>query len=283
MEVTQSIQTLPQQGLASSVPLTAHKPTTIRAYIEGTRLMHVGFSHFPDFTPISVDGTLTIKQGGSTIATLAATNGPISVTPWVSANPASANSSLNFDWAFPPSGTVSLELDITTSPASITATDPPAQAATFVHNQRLRIEGVRLQFDHDNNPGTPPTKTPDPALVANGLDWFRKRFRPVLFSLRHPRWPSGRFAPGSPIDLAIDRRGAWHVLYPGGVLAILHPDSAVAEILDPEDGVPPTALRLLAHPKTGEVFVGSDGEGVAIVGPAKGAVRDGDPEGATRP
>ncbi|HEV8700670.1 MAG TPA: kelch repeat-containing protein [Candidatus Polarisedimenticolia bacterium] len=174
MEVTQSIQTLPQQGLASSVPLTAHKPTTIRAYIEGTRLTHVLFGHFPDFTPISVDGTLTIKQGGSTIATLAATNGPISVTPWLSANPASANSSLNFDWAFPPNGTVSLELDITTSPASITATDPPAQMVTFVHNQRLRIEGVRLQFDHDNNPATPPTKTPDPALVANGLDWFRK-------------------------------------------------------------------------------------------------------------
>jgi len=174
MEVTQSIQTLPQQGLGSSVPLTSHKPTTIRAYIEGTRLMHSAFFHLPDFTPISVNGTLTIKQGATTLATLAATNGPISVTPWVSANPASANSSLNFDWAFPPDGAVSLELDITTSPASITATDPPAQFVTFVHNQRLRIEGVRLQFDHDANPITPPTKSPDPALVANGLDWFRK-------------------------------------------------------------------------------------------------------------
>jgi N-acetylneuraminic acid mutarotase len=174
MEVTQSIQTSPQQGLTPSVPLTAHKPTTIRAYIEGTRLMHSGFLHLPDFTPISVNGTLTIKKGATTLATLAATNGPISVTPWVSANPASANSSLNFDWAFPPDGAVSLELDITTSPASITATDPPAQFVTFVHNQRLRVEGVRLQFDHDGNPATPPTKTPDPALVANGLDWFRK-------------------------------------------------------------------------------------------------------------
>ena len=103
--------------------------------------------------------------------------------------------------------------------------------------------------------------------------WDGARFQPVLFSLRHPRWAGGRLGPGSPIDLAIDGSGTWHVLYPGGVLALLRPDAGAADILDPEDGVPPTAVRLLTEPRSGDVFVGSDGEGVAIVGRARGTGR----------
>ncbi|MGH9750317.1 MAG: Kelch repeat-containing protein, partial [Candidatus Polarisedimenticolia bacterium] len=128
----------------------------------------------PLFTPVSVNGTLTIRQGLSILAVLPAANGPISIVPFASAAPAGANSSLNFNWSSPASGTVTMELDLSSPTAGITAIDPAGQNFTFVHNKRFRVQGVRLQYDHDGNPFTPPTKTPNPSLVSSGLDWFRK-------------------------------------------------------------------------------------------------------------
>lgn len=181
LEVTQSIQTFPQSPgvtVGASVPLTSHKPAVIRAYVDARRYLHLNFGfftfHFPTYASVSVNGTLTVLQGGSTIATLPASNGPISVTPWASPDPSNPNSSLNFEWAFPADGTVTFQLDLTSLTAGIPAVDPPAENRTFAHNRRVRIQGVKLQYNHDNNLATPPTKTPDPTLAANGTDWMLK-------------------------------------------------------------------------------------------------------------
>src|SRR5712692_5174384 len=85
-QVSQSIQTLPQVPGDPGIGLSAHKPTAIRAYVQAQRYLHIslfGFTfHLPVFTPVSVDGTLIVKQGATTIATLTPSNGPISVAPW---------------------------------------------------------------------------------------------------------------------------------------------------------------------------------------------------------
>ncbi|HZN03184.1 MAG TPA: dockerin type I domain-containing protein [Candidatus Polarisedimenticolia bacterium] len=178
LEVTQSVQTAPQLG-TEAVSLTAHKPTVIRAYLSARRYVHVNpllqyNLHNPSFNPISVDGTLTIKQGSTVIATLPASNGPLAVVPWHSPNPEVKNSSLNFEWASPPDGAVTFTLDLTSGTSGIAALDPPSQQRTFTHNERLRIQAVKLELDHDNNPSTPPTKTPNATMVGNGKDWFLK-------------------------------------------------------------------------------------------------------------
>jgi hypothetical protein len=178
LEVTQSIQTSPQVPSATGIGLSAHKPTEIRAYLQANRYVHLNLGfftiHFPSFNPVTVDGTLTVKQGAVTIATLPATNGPVALTPWTSPIFDNANSSLNFAMTFPPSGTVTFELSLTTSTPGVTVTNPAPASRTFEHNQRLRIQAVKLEFDHDNNPVTPPTKSPSPAMVADGKDWFLK-------------------------------------------------------------------------------------------------------------
>lgn len=173
LEVTQSVQTRPQVPGAAGIGLSAHKPTAIRAYIRAERYIHfsfLGFSfHFPTFVPaISVNGTLTVKQGATVIATLPASNEPIAVAPWFSPNPENANSSLTFKLAFPPSGTLTFELDLTTTTPGVTVVDPPAVTRDFLHNQRLRVEGVRLQHDNDA------TRIADAGMAADGVGWFLK-------------------------------------------------------------------------------------------------------------
>jgi hypothetical protein len=98
------------------------------------------------------------------------------------------------------------------------------------------------------------------ALGAAGtsiLRWDGNRFVPVLFQVDHPRWPPGRFVPGTPLDLAIGKTGRWLVLFSGGCIAVLDADGHCLGQLDTEDGVPATSQRLLAVPATDEVFVGS--------------------------
>ncbi len=95
--------------------------------------------------------------------------------------------------------------------------------------------------------------------------WDGSRFVPVVFRADHARWPRGQYYPGSPIDLAIDGAGRWYLLYSGGVLLFLGSDGRFLGLMDPEDGIPPTAGRLLAHPTTGEIFVGSRTEGVVVI------------------
>ncbi len=46
--------------------------------------------------------------------------------------------------------------------------NPPVFSRDFVHNRRLRVEGVRLKYDND------PTRVADAGLVAMGMKWFLK-------------------------------------------------------------------------------------------------------------
>jgi hypothetical protein len=64
--------------------------------------------------------------------------------------------------------------------------------------------------------------------------------------------------------LAIDQNSLWWLLFQGGNLSLLAPAGTVRALLDPEDGIPPTARRLLVHPQTGEVFEGSTEDLVII-------------------
>ena len=95
--------------------------------------------------------------------------------------------------------------------------------------------------------------------------WDGKRFSPVLFRVDHPRWQKGEFYTGAPIDLAIDKTGTWYVLFRDGILALLDSEGHFLNLLDPEDGIPPTAQRLLAHSVTGDIFVGSSSESLFVI------------------
>jgi hypothetical protein len=95
--------------------------------------------------------------------------------------------------------------------------------------------------------------------------WDGKRFAPVLFRVNHPRLPGEQFQHGSPIDIAIDKNGAWYLLYNGGIVVMLDAKGGFLNLLDAEDGIPPTAQKLLAAPETGDVFVGSSTEGLAVI------------------
>jgi len=105
------------------------------------------------------------------------------------------------------------------------------------------------------------------AIVAVGSSvtrWDGRRLVPVLFSLDMP----GKRAPmrqGDPIDVAIDGRGCWHLLYAQGLLAVLDRSGRPAAVLTTEDGIPSTARRLLAVASTDEVLVGSTTEGLRSV------------------
>jgi hypothetical protein len=96
------------------------------------------------------------------------------------------------------------------------------------------------------------------------------------------RWDGGKFVPfhyrldaecrgaaqgplGSPIDLTIDASGIWHLLFRGGILVTLSPKGECLGVMGPEDGVPRTAQRLLIHPSTRDLFVGSSHEGPVVL------------------
>lgn len=106
--------------------------------------------------------------------------------------------------------------------------------------------------------------------------WNGERFDPVLFRVDHPRGPRGRFAPGPPIDLAIDRTGTWFLLFRDGVILLLSPAKPpisrearprfeTVGILDAEDGIPPASRRMLADPENGDVVVCGAQEGCVVV------------------
>ena len=95
--------------------------------------------------------------------------------------------------------------------------------------------------------------------------WDGKRFVPFLFRVDHPRARQGQFQAGVPIDIGIDRNGLWYLLYNGGILALINSEGQSIKVFDPEDGIPPTARRLLVHARSGDVIIGSGKEGLAIV------------------
>jgi hypothetical protein len=91
--------------------------------------------------------------------------------------------------------------------------------------------------------------------------WEGERFVPVLFRIDHPRAVGGGYAPGHPVDLAIDSAGRWVLLYSNGAIVLLDASGNFLGVLDAEDGIPATSRRLLAVPAAREVLVGSGHEG----------------------
>lgn len=98
--------------------------------------------------------------------------------------------------------------------------------------------------------------------------WADGRFVPITFAIQHPR-VQGPYYAGSPIDLVIDREGMWYILFSRGALVMLDKNGEFAGLVDTEDGIPPTAQRLLIHPASGDILVGSSQDGVAVVSPLK--------------
>lgn len=142
-------------------------------------------------------------------------------------------------------------------------------AATRAGVVEIRADGDMTKLS--KNAASSIARNPDTGVIGVAGTtierWEGERFIPVLFRVDHPRWPKGQFPAGSIVDLAIDRTGAWYLLYSGGIVAVLDSEGRFLDLLDPEDGIPPTARQLLAHPTTGDVFVGSNGEGLVIVSP----------------
>jgi hypothetical protein len=139
-------------------------------------------------------------------------------------------------------------------------------AATRAGVVEIRADGsfVRLSNDAVSSITREP-RTGTIAAVGTSIQrWENQRFAPVLFSMNHPRWPAGQFQAGAPSDVAIDKSGVWYLLF-NGVVVLLDPQGRFSGLLDAEDGIPPTARRLLAHPETGDVLVGSAGEGLTVI------------------
>src|SRR3989454_1503285 len=99
LEVTQSVQTRPQVPADPGIGLSAHKPTAIRAYIRAQRYIHFSFFgftiHFPVFVPaVSVNGTLTVKQGRPTLPPCRPTTVRTPVPPGPAPTPRNATTAL---------------------------------------------------------------------------------------------------------------------------------------------------------------------------------------------
>ncbi len=109
-------------------------------------------------------------------------------------------------------------------------------------------------------------RTGNVAVVGTVVQrWDGKRFVPILFRVDHPRLSRGEFQPGAPIDVAIGKNGIWYLLYKGGVIALLDSAGNFLRLLDVEDGIQPTASRLLLDSETGHLFVGSRSEGLVVI------------------
>jgi len=81
------------------------------------------------------------------------------------------------------------------------------------------------------------------------------------------RWRKGQFYAGSPIDVVIDNTGSWYLLFNRGIVVLLDSEGGFLNVMDWEDGIPPSSRRLLLHPATGDLFVGSGREGLVVVAP----------------
>lgn len=144
-------------------------------------------------------------------------------------------------------------------------------AATRDGVVEIRNDGIMTILS--SNPATSIARNPATGLIgAVGSTverWDGQKFVPLFYQVLHPRRPQAMYSPGSPIDIAINSKNFWFVLYNHGVLAILDSRFQFVNILDVEDGIPETAQRLLTVPGTADVLVGSTGEGVVAVSAPK--------------
>ena len=71
--------------------------------------------------------------------------------------------------------------------------------------------------------------------------------------------------PGSPVDLAIDKKGQWWFLYPKGHIRLVSGSGDYLATASPEDGIPRTAMRIWAALNGDDVLVGSTADGMVAV------------------
>ena len=152
------------------------------------------------------------------------------------------------------SGTITRWLEVESMDAVVAAT--PAGLVA------LRSDGSRVRRSSDAVSSIAQDRGTGSLGAAGTVigRWRGERLEPVLFGL-----PAGRSSlHGNPIDLAIDSSGRWYLLYDEGLIARLTPDGRLLDTLDVADGIPRTASRLLAHPPTGDVLIGSRDQGMTV-------------------
>jgi hypothetical protein len=85
------------------------------------------------------------------------------------------------------------------------------------------------------------------------------RFEPLLFQARAA---DGSPPAGHPVDVVVDERGRFLLLYSGGQVVLLDERRERSVVLGPEHGIPESARRFLYVPARREVLLGSAREGV---------------------
>lgn len=96
-------------------------------------------------------------------------------------------------------------------------------------------------------------------VVGAGIArWTGQQFTPVLFRITGAP-PGGH---GHPVDLVVDDRGRWLILYSSGELILLDAEGRFDSVLGPGEGVPASTRSLLFVPATGEVLLGTAREGL---------------------
>lgn len=88
--------------------------------------------------------------------------------------------------------------------------------------------------------------------------WAGERFTPILFRIAGA--PPGSH--GHPVEVVVDDRGRWLILYSSGELILLDAEGRFDSVLGPAEGVPASTRELLFVPATGEVFLGTAREGL---------------------
>ncbi|MCI0724619.1 MAG: hypothetical protein L0338_37490 [Acidobacteria bacterium] len=131
----------------------------------------------------------------------------------------------------------------------------------FYENGRFERRSVNLVSGIDRN-----SRTGEIVVVGTAIErWDGRRFQPVLFRVNHPRLPAGKFYLRPARDIAIDTRGDWHVLFPGGYLLTMDAQGNVKRLLDYEDGVPRSSRKLLYHAASSSLAVGTESEGMIFI------------------
>lgn len=99
------------------------------------------------------------------------------------------------------------------------------------------------------------------AVGATIEGWDGKRFEPVLFSIPIDR--ERHVEPlGHPVDVVVDNRGRWTILYASGRVVWLDAQRRFEALLGPLDGVPASTRRLLHLPASDSVLLGTGKEGL---------------------
>lgn len=107
----------------------------------------------------------------------------------------------------------------------------------------------------------------NPALVgvvgASIERWTGDRFEPVRFAIP-ARYEAMHGPVGHPIDLTIDARGRWTILFSSGQIVLLDSERRFEALFGPVDGVPASARRLVDSPSKGELLIGTMEEGLFV-------------------